>query len=327
MKVAIIIPSHNRKQNLACNLAALSRQTVRPDEIIVVDDRSTDSTHDVISYHLNPPLSDEASQLYVKYIYNPPAYSGWNASIPRNLGARAVSPDIDLLWFLDSDVILPPDAVGKTLSAYRNGDPHRVLIGSYDWLPAQEVTVADVLNRFDDMLSGKLPTKQIERKGMIGQKDIRQVSFDKAKDSSEMFSSFTDGLACFGGYLLLPKKIYYMAGGYDEGIGAGCEDGDFGITLYEMGVPFSYLKETKGYHIPHEQPDGRMPIDVVRNVEKLNTKHNVDVIHQSGKAYREWGIDWNPPPEFYNFDEKLLAKWKKDWQTDKMEFDLKVNKI
>lgn len=307
MKVAMIIPTHNRKNNLLCVLAALSKQTVQPDEIIVVDDRSNDGTGQAFfNQYGGVPL--------FKYVYNPPTYVGWNASIPRNLGAKVVSRDVDLLWFLDSDVILPPNAVEETLKAYQTGSDKRVLIGAYHSLVPQEFTAQDVIDRFDDVINNKFPRKHFDQVGfMTNIKDIRQVSFDKAATSQEEFYSFTDALACFGGYLLIPKKIFYLAGGYDEEIEAGCEDGDFGITLYETGIKFSYLKESCGYHIPHQQPSGRTNVEIVENVRKLNEKHNVDMIHQSGKAYRKWGIDWQPPGEFYDFDEKKLEEYKKLW--------------
>lgn len=323
MKLAIIIPTHNRKDNLECVLTSLLVQTKLPDEVVVVSDRSTDSTSGMIeTWNTN-----NREKLPVKYLYNPDVINQkWNASVPRNLGVRATRSDIDIIWFLDSDVVLPVDAVEKTLNAFLSGNENRCLIGSYHWLPAQIVTPFDVIEKWNELISGNLPTKQIERKGMISQKDIREPSFSKAENSQQTFSSFTDGLSCFGGYLLMKKQIFLMAGGYDESIGAGCEDGDFGITLFEMGVPFSYLKETCGYHIAHEQPEGRTPMEVTKNVEQLNRKHNVDMIHESGKAYRQWGIDWTPPPEFYNFDEKKLAEYKRSWKLERINLDMQITK-
>lgn len=124
----------------------------------------------------------------------------------------------------------------------------------------------------------------------------------------------------------MSKATFWAAGGYDESMLAGVEDGDFGITLFEMGVKFSYLKEVCGYHIPHEQPPGRDPNIIAQQVQRLNDKHNVDMIHQSGKAYRQWGIDWNPPPAFYGGDPEKLKEYKELWKKSPMEFMLKINK-
>lgn len=316
MKTSIIIPTRNRAANLDCILTALEKQACAYDwEVIVVDDRSTDETQAVLARH---PAS--------KNLRVTQTHQTWNASIPRNLGVKMAGGD--LLWFLDSDVLIPwPDGVSSTITAFLRGNPTRCLIGSYHWLPAQSVTPADVAERFDDIIAGKLPALPIHRRGMIGLKDIRQVSFDGAQDSRQEFYSFTDALACFGGYLLMTKQTFWAAGGYDESMLAGVEDGDFGITLYEMGVRFSYLKETCGYHIAHEQPEGRDPRIIADQVQKLNTKHHVDMIHQSGKAYRKWGISWTPPPEFYNNDPVQLEKYKKMWQESPMEFLMKINKV
>lgn len=314
MKVSIIIPTRDRSQNLDCVLTSLSLQnTNREYEVVVVDDRSTDNTKEVVEKYPD-----------VKYFKVDASYNSWNASIPRNLGVKMSSGD--LLWFLDSDVVLPTNAIEETVSAFLKGNRARVLIGSYHWLPAQLVTPDDVKNKWGDLIDGKLPFLQIDKKGMLGMKDIRQISFDKAGDSQQEFYSFTDGLACFGGYLLMTKQTFWAAGGYDESMLAGVEDGDFGITLFEMGAKYSYLKEVCGYHIAHEQPTGRDQTVIAAQVLRLNQKHHVDMIHESGKAYRRWGIDWEPPEAFYNGDKKKLEEYKKLWESDKMDFMMKINK-
>ncbi len=314
MKVSIIIPTRDRSKNLDCVLTSLSLQnTSREYEVVVVDDRSTDNTKEVVEKYPD-----------VKYFKVDASDNSWNASIPRNLGVKMSSGD--LLWFLDSDVVLPPNAIEETVSAFLKGNRARVLIGSYHWLPAQLVTPDDVKNKWGELIDGKLPFLQIDKKGMLGMKDIRQVSFDKAGDSQQEFYSFTDGLACFGGYLLMTKQTFWAAGGYDESMLAGVEDGDFGITLFEMGAKYSYLKEVCGYHIAHEQPTGRDQTVIAAQVLRLNQKHHVDMIHESGKAYRRWGIDWEPPEAFYNGDKKKLEEYKKLWESDKMNFMMKINK-
>lgn len=315
MKTSIIIPTRNRAKNLDCVLTSLSIQkTDREWEVVVVDDRSEDNTEEVVKKY---PFAR-----YFKVTGN---HISWNASIPRNLGVKMASGD--LLWFLDSDVVLPPGAIESTLRAFSTGSNARILIGSYHWLPAQTVTPQDVVERWDDLIHGKLPFLKIEKKGMLGMDDIRKVSFDKASSSQQEFYSFTDGLACFGGYLLMTKQTFWAAGGYDESMLAGVEDGDFGITLFEMGARFSYLKEACGYHIAHEQPSGRDQTVIAAQVLRLNQKHHVDMIHESGKAYRRWGIDWEPPEAFYNGNKEKLEEYKKSWESDKMEFMLKINKV
>lgn len=315
MKLSIIIPSRDRAKNLDCVLMSLSLQaTEREYEVIVVDDRSTDNTAEIVAKYPT-----------VRYFKVDGKHNTWNASITRNLGVKMASGD--LLWFLDSDVVLPVNAIEETVRAFVKGNHTRVLIGSYHWLPAQTVTTDDVKNRWDELKDGKLPFLHIEKKGMLATPDIRKPSFDKASDSQQEFYSFTDGLACFGGYLLMTKQIFWAAGGYDESMLAGVEDGDFGITLFEMGVKFSYLKEVCGYHIAHEQPMGRDQNIIAAQVFRLNEKHHVDMIHESGKAYRRWGIDWLPPSTFYGGDPRKLEEYKKSWENDKMDFLMKVNKI
>lgn len=111
MRCVLIIPSHNRAGNLDCVLASLTQQTVKPHELVIVDDRFGDNTRDVVFSY---------PELKAKYVYNPPTHSDWSASIPRNLGAKVAARDTDLFWFLDSDVM----RVEETIQAYEKGFPH-----------------------------------------------------------------------------------------------------------------------------------------------------------------------------------------------------------
>lgn len=324
MKTSIIIPTHNRENNIRCVIASLRNQipslAEQDVELIVVDDRSTDNTYQAIWFE------NSVHKFPIKYIYIPQTHTDWNASIPRNTGAKATRRDTELLWFLDSDVILPPDAVRITLDTFCAGEQNRVMVGRYHWLRGQKIVAQDIFDKYEQVIHNQFEELPVDHP-MQGKEDIRKTSFEKAKTSQEMFHSFTDGLACFGGYLLIPKKVFFMAGGYDEEIGAGCEDGDFGITLYEMGIPVSYLQETWGYHLAHNWPKGRDSQIIKQNVEKLDKKHSVDLIHESGKAYRQWGIDWQPDPILYDYDEEKFAKYKREWKFEKVDLTLKVNKV
>ncbi|MEM6333629.1 MAG: glycosyltransferase family A protein [Planctomycetota bacterium] len=49
--VAVVIPAHNTAEYLAQTLDTVAAQTVRPAEVVVVDDRSTDGTGDIAAGH------------------------------------------------------------------------------------------------------------------------------------------------------------------------------------------------------------------------------------------------------------------------------------
>lgn len=104
--VSIIIPALNEELYIANLLASLSSQTFKNFEVILVDGKSRDKTV-TVALHYNKILPD------FKIIHAPRR----GVSFQRNLGAKAAKHN--LLLFLDSDVIVPPTFLEKTLSEFR----------------------------------------------------------------------------------------------------------------------------------------------------------------------------------------------------------------
>jgi cellulose synthase/poly-beta-1,6-N-acetylglucosamine synthase-like glycosyltransferase len=98
--VTVIIPAHNAETTLERCLAALSAQTRPPDEIIVVDDGSTDGTADVaIDYDVQVLRQARAG----------PAAA-------RNAGVRVARGE--LLLFTDADCAPTPDWVDRMVAPF-----------------------------------------------------------------------------------------------------------------------------------------------------------------------------------------------------------------
>jgi glycosyltransferase involved in cell wall biosynthesis len=92
LSVTVIIPAYNRAHTLSGAIDSLLQQTQTPNEIIVVDDGSTDETPAL--------LSSYGSSIEVK------TQSNQGRSTARNVGLKAAKGD--LIAFLDSDDLLPP---------------------------------------------------------------------------------------------------------------------------------------------------------------------------------------------------------------------------
>lgn len=116
MTVSVIIPTYNRAQLLTQAIDCLLEQTRVPDEIIVVDDGSTDNTLEVLARY-GPP---------VRVIQQENAGPG----IARNRGIEAATGD--LLAFLDSDDTLDPESIRKRAEYLENHpDTSIVYTGAY----------------------------------------------------------------------------------------------------------------------------------------------------------------------------------------------------
>ena len=101
-RVSVIIPARNEEKNLPVILQSLKNQTYIPNEIIVVDDFSTDRTNEI------------AHQFDVKVIKNTTLPDGWTG---KNWAVwnGFLNSSGDILIFLDADVKLAPNAIESLL--------------------------------------------------------------------------------------------------------------------------------------------------------------------------------------------------------------------
>jgi len=98
--VAVIVPSYNDAEMLERCLAALAVQTRTPDEIIVVDNGSTDNTVDV------------ALAAGARVVTEP------RRGIPQATAAGLDAGTSDILCRLDADSVPPPDWVERVVRAF-----------------------------------------------------------------------------------------------------------------------------------------------------------------------------------------------------------------
>ncbi|MFJ8080810.1 glycosyltransferase family 2 protein [Streptomyces sp. NPDC096205] len=116
--VSVIIPNHNYARTLGRCLGAVAEQTYPHIEIVVVDDGSTDDSPRIAAAHPGVRLVRTANA---------------GVSAARNTGVRHSSGDI--LFFLDSDIALHPDAVRIAVEVLR-ADPRVGFVGGiYDSVP------------------------------------------------------------------------------------------------------------------------------------------------------------------------------------------------
>jgi len=96
-KLAIIIPTKDRPDDICRMLASIADQTLLPTQVIVVD-----STLESIEEHLR-----QFEHLNLTYQhFSPPS-----ASRQRNAGISLLDEDIELVAFMDDDIVLEPVAL------------------------------------------------------------------------------------------------------------------------------------------------------------------------------------------------------------------------
>ena len=214
--LAVVIPTYNRAAILDRVLASIERQTVSPDEVIVVDDGSTDSTADV--------LASWESRLPLKTIQQ----KNRGVSAARNTGIRAASGDI--VAFIDSDDEYVPTAIGT-------------LKGLFEKNPSAIVAFSDA-----ELLEGaKVVTASFLRRRLL----TSGCHYDESGPTPRLIDPFRLVLeGAFMATFTCRKSALVSVGGYDENLSA-VEDRDICLRL-AMSVPGDWVftwerLETKHY--------------------------------------------------------------------------------
>lgn len=118
MSISVIIPTFNRASLLPRALHSVLNQTRSPDEIIVVDDGSTDNTRDQIA--------DQFPQIH--YVYQ----KNQGVSAARNRGIQAAAHQ--WIAFLDSDDEWCPEKLERQWEALRKSSDYLICHTNEIWI-------------------------------------------------------------------------------------------------------------------------------------------------------------------------------------------------
>ncbi len=126
MHLSVIIPVHDGGEELAQCLRALAASSRPADEVIVVDDASSDRSGET---------ARELGARVVALAGHPRGPAG-----ARNCGAAAAQGDVIL--FLDADVAVHPDTLAKITKLLDEEPEVSAVFGSYDAQPPGRTTVS-----------------------------------------------------------------------------------------------------------------------------------------------------------------------------------------
>lgn len=121
LSCTVVIPTHNRADLLPRALESIARQTVLPEQLIVVDDHSTDGTDDVVGKWLSERTPG------FKVIFEKAPVRGVSAA--RNLGAKLAGTE--WLAFLDSDDEWLPEKLERQ---FQLADKYRLIHTQENWI-------------------------------------------------------------------------------------------------------------------------------------------------------------------------------------------------
>jgi len=118
LKITVIIPTHNRKVVLGRAIQSVLRQTLPPDEILVIDDGSTDHTAEFVS------------ETFPQVILIKQPNKGVSAA--RNRGIRIAKHD--WLAFLDSDDEWLPQKLEKQVAVLQTQPDFKICHTNEIWI-------------------------------------------------------------------------------------------------------------------------------------------------------------------------------------------------
>jgi GT2 family glycosyltransferase len=108
-RIAYVVPTKDRPDDLRVLLASLVRQTVNPRQVVIVDGSDPDVRH----------VCDAFPGLPITYVRCfPPSLAK-----QRNAGMAALAGDITVAGYLDDDLELDPDATERMLAFWQNASP------------------------------------------------------------------------------------------------------------------------------------------------------------------------------------------------------------
>jgi glycosyltransferase involved in cell wall biosynthesis len=111
LSISVVICAYNEEEWIGATLDSLTQQNRFPDEVIVVDNASTDKTPAIVEAFIKKHL-----ELNIKLVYE--AKQGLHHA--REAGWRAASSDI--IAMTDADIRFPPDWLEIVVSSFRDSE-------------------------------------------------------------------------------------------------------------------------------------------------------------------------------------------------------------
>ena len=210
--LAVVIPTYNRHQSLESVLSALIDQDRVPDEVVVVDDGSTDSTWDFLCH-----WSQRDELPYNFLIYR---QDNAGAASARNVGVRRSCSDI--IAFLGDDTIPAGDWAAQHLRKHAELGAGYAVVGYTGW-DEESVRVTPFLRYINSCGA--------------------QFKYGSMRDGEEVpyYCLYTSNLS-------MPRGLLERDAFDEDFRGAGWEDAELGYRLVNGGTRVVYSAAARTRH-------------------------------------------------------------------------------
>ncbi len=211
--VVVVVPAHRASEELDRCLEALACCDPAPDELVVVVDGADPATVAAAEARAGRVVGLERA--------GGPARA-------RNAGVA--DSDAEVVFFVDSDVVVPPDVVGRLRDTFGSRPELDAVIGSYD----DEPPAPGVTSQYKNLLNHHVHQTA----------DVRGSTF-------------------WGACGAVRRAAFEAVGGFDERYSRPCiEDIELGARLTEAGHRIEVLKELQVTHLKRWTPASMVRADV-----------------------------------------------------------------
>ncbi|WP_180349949.1 glycosyltransferase family 2 protein [Bacillus sp. D386] len=227
MKVSIVIPSHNRYEQLKNTIEALRKQSYDNYEVMIVDDASDDRTSTIdLPNHFRMIRNNKKMGL----------------AETRNKGIA--NTDGDLILFLDAEMLVYPDYIENHVKRHEKCK-NLVLTGAMYYYFITQRAQKKIVDQNINFLSE-------EFQKLIRFKDYYYSNII-VPYGDELDKFLIPWVACMGGNLSVKRTLLDQAGWFDpKFIGYGWEDWELGYRLHQCGATFKVDRAVGTIHQEHE---------------------------------------------------------------------------
>ncbi len=228
-RVSVVMPVYNAEATLAECLTRLYQSTFTDFETIMVDDGCTDSSCAI------------AANFPVRIVPSPGRVG---PAVARNLGARVATGE--LLFFIDSDVMVRPDTLSLLAEGFENGD-----VDGFCGVQAAQMRHRDLVSQYKNIW----------------------MRWTYLRQTGDVPLFYTTAAA-------IRREAFLRVGGFDQGYATpNVEDTAFGQKLARMGVRVRIHPELEVEHVKRYSLSGLLKVDFMRAISltRLKLRHRGDL--------------------------------------------------
>jgi glycosyltransferase involved in cell wall biosynthesis len=279
--IGVVVPVHNRMDNLDLLLMSLERQTCSDFQVVIADDGSTDQTRELVDRRAKTSVWGGR----LGWVGCGP-HQGVRTGRARNIGAANLHPETSLLIMLDSDVILQDNAIAQFRAVHVLHSSH-VILGLVEWLPPLSRTALVAAVRSGDLagIRSQVPSGKPHRvKGTFTGPELREGLYDLDPGHPVRLRAEW-ALPINSGW---PLALYWKVGGFDETMrGYGYQDMDLGVRASKGGARCVARPELWALHVWHPKPPTAM-MENQRNLDLYLRRHGSNRVIETDVDWRLW---------------------------------------